>query len=378
LAIGQRLRVELQAGSSDVWSDITAESALHRHRFQVADDRTTASFTALSPTTGQHVSATTDMACFHAQPACAAPTRQWQVTVVVEDRPDAGPTSSPEQCRAVPRPSPSPDIVFVEEGQDGQTVRVRRGQQVEVVFYGCKNGGADYQPARSDGPLFRESAFAANPGPADSWFRAVSVGTTTVTATVDAPCLHQPNGCAVAARVWQVTVDVVEEACHLSGPGSVVVGSTAGLSGQVAAGAAVQVWFKAYGAAGYVVRRQLTAGSDGVFTTTFVPVVDHRWYATTDSGCTTAAGLTLVTPTVSGPRYVSRGATVPVLVRGFAGQAVALYARRPGGEYRLARTGRLDAGGTFRTSFIADVDHRYYALTGPNHRTSPAALTQIR
>ena len=378
MGLGQRLRVELQHGGSDIWSDVVAENALHRFSIAVLHDRTRASFSAQSPTAGQHVTATTDMACFHSEPACASPQRQWQVTVVIENRPDSTPSPSPtRQCMHQVVPTSSPDTVVVDESADGRTIRVQRGQRIQVAFSGCKQGGVDYQPAVGGGPLFRESASGTNPGGAVSWFRAMAVGTTTVTAVLDAECLHRSDGCAVVARVWQVTIEVVAS-CALIGPSTARSGGVAQLSGRADPNASVQVWFRQRGASEFVVRRELTADVNGAYLTSFVANDDYRWYATSGS-CTTATGLTQVTSWIQGPRYVARGSVVPLEVHGPANASVAVYLRPPGGTFRLARTGRLDSNGTFRTSYVARTDQRYYAVTGPDGRASTAGgLTQVR
>lgn len=373
LALNQRLRVDLRPGSGEVWSDLDAGPALHRFQIDVSSSVTTGRFTALSPTTGQQVSASTDMGCFHAQPACAAPTRSWQVTVVVEDR--QVPAAAPQQCLRRPVPSLAPGYVLAEERSDGQTIRVPQGDRLLVLFEGCKQGGVDYQPAEGGGPLFRDRASGRNPGGATSEFLAVSLGTTTVTAVRDAPCLHVPNGCAITAQVWQITVEVVPaQPCSMTGPATAVGGSTVRLNGRVGAGDQVRVWFRPYGGTAFVVRRVLTAGPDGFFSTTYAALVDQRWFATADRGCTTPAGLTQVSPAVVAPALVKRGSNVSLQVRGFAGQEVRLYALRAGGVYRLVRVGRLDGQASYRTAYVADVDHRFYALTGPNARRSPAIL----
>jgi hypothetical protein len=378
LARGQRLRVELQAGG-DLWPDVVAGPALHRRGIYLLQDRTKALFTALSPTPGQQVSATSDSPCLHAQPACSVPQRQWSVSVVVEDRQDTGPTPSPQQCMRRPVPSIGPQTVLVEEGHNGRTVQVPLGWKVYVAFSGCKDSGVDYQPAMGGGPLFRESVSADNPGGATSTFRAMSRGTTTITTNLDAPCLHEPNGCSVVATVWQVTVEVVEPRyCELTGPQVVLPGTTVQLTGRVDAGATVRIWFQAGGSGDYAVRRTLTAGPDGSVATTYTAVADQRWYATADGGCTTPTGQTRVFPTVTGPPTAAAGATVRVVVRGPAGQSVRLYMREPGGEFVLRRIGQLDANGYFRTSYVARTDERYFARTGPDNRDSPRALTQVR
>jgi len=272
----------------------------------------------------------------------------------------------------------APGTVLAEESSDGRTFRVPQGDRLLVVFQGCK-GGPDYQPAEGGGPLFRDRAQGRNPGGATSGFLAVSLGTTTVTAVRDAPCLHVPNGCAITAQIWQITVEVVPpEPCSITGPTTAVGGSTVKLNGRAGAGAQVRVSFRPYGGEVFVVRRVLTADADGFFSTTYAALVDQRWFASADGGCTTTAGLTQVTPVVVVPATVTRGSSVSVLVRGFAGQEVRLYALRAGGTYRLVRVGRLDGQAGYRTSYIADVDHRFYALTGPNARRGPAVLVQTR
>jgi hypothetical protein len=105
--------------------------------------------------------------------------------------------------------------------------------------------------------------------------------------------------------------------------------------------------------------------------------VDQRWYATTDQSCTTTPGLTQVRPYVVGPASVRRGATVPVVVHGPAGAGVGVWFKRAGGDYTLRRTGRLDGYGVYRTSYVGDADQRYYAVTGPDRRTTSAVLTTV-
>jgi hypothetical protein len=388
LALGQRLRVELQSSGGlwpDIAADITAGSALHRYRFDVLQDRSVAGFTALSPTSGEQVAAMSDASCLHSQPACAIPQRQWQVTVVVENRPDASPTPSPSCTRTSLPPVPY-DVVVLDEASDSSTVTVKLGQSIDVVFGGCSSD-ADWAAAKATGPLFRERASANNPGGATSWFRAVAAGTTDISATRDAPCLHEASPCAVDPHTWRVTVQVVDPGrCEMTNAvvsGStttyatgVPAGTTVRLHGHVRPGATVQVWFQPYGARAFEPRRELVADGDGAFETTFRPVVDQRWYATSGQ-CSTPPGRTTVLPVVTGPRSVGRGSTVPVVVRGPAGQPVALYMHGPGGSYALRRTGRLDASGVWRTSYAAHADQRYYAATGPDRRTSDWVLTRL-
>jgi hypothetical protein len=154
--------------------------------------------------------------------------------------------------------------------------------------------------------------------------------------------------------------------------------TTALLTGRVAPDADVQIWFRQRGASQFVVRRHLKAGTDGAIATNFLANDDYRWYATTGT-CTSRPGLMQVSSWTTGPRYATRGSVVTIEVHGPAGAAVALYMREPGGTFHLARTGSLNQLATFRTSYVARVDERYYAVTGPDGRASTAGvLTQVR
>jgi hypothetical protein len=383
MALGQRLRVEL---GPDLWPEITAGTALHRRYFEIRRDRTVAGFTALSPTAGQQVSAVSDAACLHSTPPCASPQRQWQVTVVVDDRADASPTPSPS-CVRRPIASIGPGILLLEQQSDSRTVTVKLGQRIDVSFYGC-DSAADYGLATAGPQLLRQGAIADNPGGATAMFTAVAGGTTDITAVRDAPCLHEPSPCAVDPHVWRVTVNVIDPGpCEMSNPvvtgnittwsTAVPAGATVRLSGHVKPNAAVQVWFKSYGAPAYEIRRRLVADPDGAFSTTFTPVTDHRWYATSGD-CETTPGITRIMPFLVAPRLVARGSTVPVVVRGQALQPVQMWMRSPGGTFTLRRTGRLDGYGVYRTSYVARTDERYYAVTGAGYRDTPRVLTQVR
>ena len=366
LALGQRFRVELTAGTGNPWL-VSAGPALHRYYVYTGGDRTKAGFTALSPTTGQSVVAT------------RRGVESWAVTVVVEDRPDTGPSPSPRPCQTVPTPSPMPGLVLLEQQDNGRSVQVERGRLVDVRFYGC-DGDPDLQLATATSGLQLTSAQATNPGGAVAMFTAAATGTATITATGDAPCLHMQPACALPQQTWQVTVEVIEpRRCELTGPvlNAVRPGETVVLRGRVEPGAEVTILFRDLGSDEWTARRRLTAASDGSFEASYRGINDQEWFAIA-GGCRTTIGHTRIQPTVSGPSSVRRYATVPVVVRGPAGQPVQLYTRRLGGQFRLARTGRLDAYGTYRTSYVADVDHRYYAVTGPDRRQTSYALTQVR
>jgi hypothetical protein len=269
----------------------------------------------------------------------------------------------------------SDHAVALTEADNGRTIQVNRGDAVGVFFPGCH--GFDYRPAVSTAPLHRYRAHGSNPGGAAAVFSTPTTGTATITSTTDGSCFHASPACAAPQQQWQVTVQVVEP-CSLDGLASVRAGSETQLVGRFRPAATVQIWFRPYGGTTFTVRRTLTADGDGWVYTSFRSVVDQRWYATSDQGCTSTPGLTQVTPYITGPASVRRGATVPVVVHGPAGATVSAWFQRAGGSYALRRTGRLDANGRYSTSYVGDADYRYYAVTGPDRRTTTAVLTTAR
>ena len=79
----------------------------------------------------------------------------------------------------------------------------------------------------------------------------------------------------------------------ISGPALVPAGSTVTLTGTARAGATVEVWFHRRDVPGYTKRRTLTADAAGRWSTTYVAVDDHRYYAVA-YGLQSAIGLTQI------------------------------------------------------------------------------------
>lgn len=380
VTVGQRLGVQLTApyDSAVTWSDISAGGALYRTRLYVGGYATDAVFRALSASPGETVTATTDALCRHQDTPCPTAMSTWSVTVVVDEpSPGPSPSSSSEPCYAYPPSSPQPGAVVVQESDRGRTISVRQGDSIRVYLGGSCPAGGGYQPAVATGPLYREGVDAYQPGAMFAAFRAVGTGSTTITATTDAPCLHTSPGCAIPQQLWSVTVEIAPAGCTLTGPADRPSGSEVALRGTGAPGATAQVWFRQRGTTDFVVRRTVTVRPDGTYLVLYAGNDDYRYYATVGD-CTTPAGLTHVTSWATGPRYAARGSVVPVTVHGPAGAVVALYLRRAGGEFHLARTGHLDGAGVWRTSYVALVDQRYYAVTGPDGRRTAGVLTQVR
>jgi hypothetical protein len=340
---------------------------------------TDAVFTAMATTSGEGVSANSDQPCQHSDTPCPSAFQRWVVTVVVDPQSATpSPSASSPPCYTYASSSPQPDVTVLEEKDNGRTITVNQGAVIHVRFGGSCPAGGGYRPPTSAGPLHREAAESYQPGEAYSTFRAIGTSATTITAITDMPCLHAQPRCAIAQAGWTVNIQILPAGCALSGPPSAPAATTVLLVGRVPPMGSVQVWFRQRGATEFGLRRQLTAADDGTFSTTFNANDDYRWYATSGN-CTTAPGLTQVTSWTNGPRYAARGSVVTIDVHGPAGASVAVYMRESGGTFRLARTGRLSAAATFRTSYVARTDERYYAVTGPNGRGSTAAvLTQVR
>lgn len=360
LSPGQLLRVELGAAGAP-WQGLeTSTPGLQLTGYDAAVSGLGASFEVLAPAPPQTLVAT-------------AGDRRWELVVEVgpgEARaprtcapasPTAGPTGTPA-ASAVPSASatPRPGLVLG-AGSDGGRFRI---QADDPVFVGLASCAQPFGPVVVTGPLQRQQAGSSvSDGSAEANLRPTGAGTATLTAQRDAPCASRAG--AVCPTPWTVVLDVEPAPCTLSltGPASVPVGGTADLTGRAEPGESVSVLFRRRGETVFTVRRTLTAGPDGAFSTSFVPVDDHRFSAT-GSRCSTAPGLVQVLPTAAGPARVARGAQARLEVRAAAGSAVAVLFRRAGTTtWRTGRTGTADAAGRFRTSIRPDVDHAYYATS---------------
>ncbi|MCA1823230.1 MAG: hypothetical protein LC640_02975 [Frankia sp.] len=167
----------------------------------------------------------------------------------------------------------------------------------------------------------------------------------------------------------------------LAGPTRARIGSTVTLSGR-ATGSDLYVLFRRHGEGDFTVRRILRTNTyDGPFAVTYVSNDDYEYYAAdaSSTGCASRPARTLAAPVVSGPALTTRGASVALSVRTLPGQPIRVYFRRAGSTvFQLRRVAVADATGLYRTSYRADVDYRYYAVTGPDDRLSNVGLTQVR
>ncbi|MCU1692560.1 MAG: hypothetical protein JWM64_1651 [Frankiales bacterium] len=212
--------------------------------------------------------------------------------------------------------------------------------------------------------------------------RAASVDTASTTDTPTVTTEYRAGGATARVEVAGY-VGSCAGAVALTGPATARPGATVPLQGRAAPGERVEVLFRRTGTGtpfvpGWVVRRTLTAGADGSFRTSYAAAGDEDVYASAGR-CSSRPTTVRVLPTVSGPATVRRGTTVSLTVRGPAAAPVRVLFHAAGTSgYTVRRTGTLDARGTLRVTYRADVDQRWYAVVGggATARTSPAGLTR--
>ncbi len=370
---GDLLDVRLDALSDGAWRGVEGlESGTAT--LQLLSLRTglqaplTARLRALAPQAEpQALRAAGDHPCSYAPTPCARPDETWSLSVVVADGPvQSGDTACTQAAR--PTASAAPGSVTLDAGDDGRTVTVPQDGLLSVQLDGC---AAPYARApRGSRPLYRVLASVdRSRGTVDAVFRPQGTGGADVGAGYDAPCLHTTPSCALAQRAYAVQVEVgppqqqpPAPSCApvtLTGPGRAIAGDPVVLGGSTAPGSTVEVLFRRRGEQGFAVRRTLIAGDDGRFATTWRAVDDHRWYARTGTGCTSAPGLTQAVPVVTGPAVVRPGATVVLRVAAPSGTLTRVFLRGAGQAFTARRT--LTGPGT--VTYRATSDQRWYAAT---------------
>ena len=110
---------------------------------------------------------------------------------------------------ASPTPVPPADPAHLTEGDSGQTIHVRVGEQVNVELPGGSGGGY-HQPASSSDVMNRTAASGGYPTdqPARASFVATRAGTADLTSYDDFACLHTSPRCLPPQREWIVHVVV--------------------------------------------------------------------------------------------------------------------------------------------------------------------------
>jgi len=148
-------------------------------------------------------------------------------------------------------------------------------------------------------------------------------------------------------------------------PVPVVVGGTPGAS--------VAVWFSRRGEGSFSRRREGVVGADGTFRTSYLAADTYTLFAT--SGKQSSARVTTrasslppmqpptMTPVrLTAPSVADIGARVKLEVAGTPGAPVQVWLRRRGNVvWSQLREGRFDAAGIYRTDYVGNEDHDYWA-----------------
>ncbi len=167
---------------------------------------------------------------------------------------------------------------------------------------------------------------------------------------------------------------------RIQGPVTVKAGADVLLTASGPAGAAVTVWFRRQGDAAFVQRRAGVLDAAGSFRTSYTADLPHEYFVKS-STVTSADATTLVGDVPNGldvtaPAGVEPGRTVEVVVQGQPGEQVELwFARRGEGSYTRRRAAELAEDGTFRTTFVANDEYSYFAVS--DGRTSKRVRTRI-
>jgi hypothetical protein len=121
------------------------------------------------------------------------------------------PSGASTGAPATARPSPSTGAsgrATLTAADNGTTVRIKVGQSVKVML--GSNGMLWDLPAATGNAVRRTSANGGYPTsrPASATFRAIRPGAAVLSSMTDAKCLHAQPRCAIAQRLWSVTVIV--------------------------------------------------------------------------------------------------------------------------------------------------------------------------
>lgn len=186
----------------------------------------------------------------------------------------------------------------------------------------------------------------------------------------------------VAAVAVDPTAGTCSGVVRLEGPMHAALGSQVALRGHSSDTSTVLIAIhrrgdSGYYSAGYGSGPQ-TPDANGDFTA-LVPVTTDVRYWAEQGRCRSLDGLTTVPTEISGPTVARSGSTVTLTVHGVPTTRVKVLFRKQGTTALVVRrTATTNASGVYRTSYRADADYRYYAITGDERRPSNTALTQVR
>ena len=176
---------------------------------------------------------------------------------------------------------------------------------------------------------------------------------------------------AVVRRTPALTADPgsVRPSVQVSGPLTALSGTQVTVTATGTPGAAVSLWLRREGDPHFTRRAQGRFDAAGRFTTGYR--ADRPWtYFARTAAAVSAEGGTGLGPVpneldVAAPATVTAGRTVTIAVQGTPRAPVAVWFSREGERaFTRRREGVLGVDGMYRTSFVAGVDHVFFATSG--------------
>lgn len=380
LVPGQELEVELTAPQGEQWQGPATVGPLYLVEYREGSGPTTARLQALKPGSAR-LTARTDRACFHSGEPCAQGFSQWTIDVQVGEGPAP---SGAYDCFAMPQISPAPGQVIVESGSNGGRVSVQQGKTVQVYLRGCND---PYTVPSSGGPLFRESATYRANGVNMTAFRALSLGTTQITAQTDPACFYTATPCARPTARFSVDVEVVpaspDQECAVPTTvaldrSTVIATGAAVATVRAAAGTVVDLLAYTRPSTTYRLVRTGTVTSDGTVRFTLRPPANTRLYAarrgcgrSSDVVLNVATALTLAVERLGPRQYLFSGDSLPARPGGLV---VSLYRVDVDGREVLTgqvRADEQDGTWSLLRTFTGSGRFGFVARTGQDLQNAP-------
>ncbi|MCW2681775.1 MAG: repeat protein [Frankiales bacterium] len=219
----------------------------------------------------------------------------------------------------------------------------------------------------------------------DGVLSATGTYRTTYVAEADHAFFAIVGGVASPRRTTRVTTAPAAtagtpSALRIQGPVTAKAGSDVLLTATGPAGLPVTVWFRRQGEPTFVQRRAGVLDANGTYTTRYTADLPHEYFVksatVTSADATTLVGEVPNGLDVTAPAGVEPGRTVEVIVQGTPGQQVEVwFARRGESAYTRRREAQLAPDGTFRTTFVANDEYSYFAVSGD--RTSKRVRTRV-
>lgn len=181
---------------------------------------------------------------------------------------------------------------------------------------------------------------------------------TTFTANLDTQIFAESNGVRSVNRIVKAVGTTIDR------PRATRLGATGVLTGFARPGAKVDVYFRAAGTTRFVDRRDVRAGTNGRWATTFVADRPYQVAAGSAEGFSARPVADAVPLSMTGPRTALLGQTVTIGGTTRPGAAVTIVMRKQGQtRYTVRGTARANAAGAYRFTYRADGTYAY-AATG--------------